>query len=288
MSVAHDASPGAWAAAEGGDLATAIQLLAREAVLAGLGPVTPMDQDGPSAKEAAWRRLLMGSALVSDLDFVGRAVVGARVVWLDEALVSPLTARRWTGEEQVFVPFPQGVAVMHFPTASWDEPRHEIVAPRRFATRLRRSVGGTVRAGVSAPTGSPCDLPALLGDAKVASELATAEEPVVLAEECWADVALRRVSLSCAGALAAGNPLTQLVMDDPKGGRELVASLAAWIRHGRDTSAAAATLHLHPNTLRYRLRRVSELTGVDLDDPRQRLVIELMVLVGGPELVAAR
>lgn len=34
-------------------------------------------------------------------------------------------------------------------------------------------------------------------------------------------------------------------------------------------------LHLHPNTLRYRLRRAAEITGIDLKDPLQRLVAHL-------------
>jgi DNA-binding PucR family transcriptional regulator len=36
-------------------------------------------------------------------------------------------------------------------------------------------------------------------------------------------------------------------------------------------AAAASVLHLHPNTLRYRLRRSSELFELSLDDPDGRL-----------------
>ena len=43
------------------------------------------------------------------------------------------------------------------------------------------------------------------------------------------------------------------------------------------TTKAAEALLLHPNTLRYRLRRMQELTGLDLKDPTDRLVAELQL-----------
>lgn len=48
-------------------------------------------------------------------------------------------------------------------------------------------------------------------------------------------------------------------------------------------ATAAKRLVLHPNTLRYRLRRARERFGVDLDDPDTRLMMSLVVrLVGRP------
>jgi GAF domain-containing protein len=53
---------------------------------------------------------------------------------------------------------------------------------------------------------------------------------------------------------------------------ELVKSLRAHLDAFGDVGAAAAALHVHPNTLRYRLRRIKELSGIDIDDPDQRLL----------------
>jgi hypothetical protein len=39
-------------------------------------------------------------------------------------------------------------------------------------------------------------------------------------------------------------------------------------------------MSVHPNTIRYRLRRVRKLTGIDLDDPDDRLVAWLQLLRG--------
>ncbi len=47
----------------------------------------------------------------------------------------------------------------------------------------------------------------------------------------------------------------------------LLDALRAHIAHGDDRKAAAARLHVHPNTFSYRLRRVAELTGIDPTTP---------------------
>lgn len=45
---------------------------------------------------------------------------------------------------------------------------------------------------------------------------------------------------------------------------ELVRSVEVWLAQDRSTGRAARALHLHPNTLAYRLRRFAELTGQDV------------------------
>ncbi|MET7333549.1 helix-turn-helix domain-containing protein [Nonomuraea sp. NPDC005650] len=47
---------------------------------------------------------------------------------------------------------------------------------------------------------------------------------------------------------------------------DLLLTLEAYLRHGRARRATAAGLHVHPNTLDYRLRRVAELTGLSPAD----------------------
>lgn len=44
-------------------------------------------------------------------------------------------------------------------------------------------------------------------------------------------------------------------------GPDLLESLEAYLAHDADRRSAAAALHVHPNTLDYRLRRIAELTG---------------------------
>lgn len=54
-------------------------------------------------------------------------------------------------------------------------------------------------------------------------------------------------------------------------------TLCAWFENDQDAAATAAQLHLHVNTVRYRLRRAQEITGVDLSDWDQRLVAQVQL-----------
>ncbi|MEU0430799.1 helix-turn-helix domain-containing protein [Streptomyces sp. NPDC006290] len=56
--------------------------------------------------------------------------------------------------------------------------------------------------------------------------------------------------------------------------RHLLEALTAYIDSG-SANAAARALHLHPQSLRYRLRRVHELTGRDPRDPWHRLTLDI-------------
>jgi sugar diacid utilization regulator len=66
----------------------------------------------------------------------------------------------------------------------------------------------------------------------------------------------------------------------------LVATLRAFLDHAGSMPRTAEALHLHRTSLYYRLDRITELTGLDLDDGRDRLLLHLGLLVldlrGGP------
>ena len=73
------------------------------------------------------------------------------------------------------------------------------------------------------------------------------------------------------------HPLRRLQEHDARAGGDLVASLTAWCRAGFDVPAAAASLHVHANTLRYRLKRATEVSGLDVTRPRQLLALQLLL-----------
>jgi DNA-binding PucR family transcriptional regulator len=58
-------------------------------------------------------------------------------------------------------------------------------------------------------------------------------------------------------------------------GRQLLNTLRAYIEGGGRIQHVAQALHLHPNTLRQRLRRIESVTGFSLNDPDERLLLEL-------------
>src|SRR5215217_6296290 len=55
----------------------------------------------------------------------------------------------------------------------------------------------------------------------------------------------------------------------------LGSTLDAWLRHRGRTEAVAKALHVHPQTVRYRLAKLRELFGARLDDPDGRFDLEL-------------
>ena len=53
----------------------------------------------------------------------------------------------------------------------------------------------------------------------------------------------------------------------------LLRTLSAWFRHHSHPTATARALHIHRNTLDYRLQKVAELTGLNLDETDDRLLL---------------
>ncbi|GAA1217283.1 helix-turn-helix domain-containing protein [Microbacterium maritypicum] len=76
-------------------------------------------------------------------------------------------------------------------------------------------------------------------------------------------------------------PVAQLLAQDREKGTHLVETLRAWLDAFGDVAVAAARVYTHPNTFRYRLRRLSEISGLDLTDPEARFsaMVQLRLLV---------
>jgi hypothetical protein len=77
-------------------------------------------------------------------------------------------------------------------------------------------------------------------------------------------------------ALTAGK-VAALAEQDAVRGTAWVATLRAYFDAFGDMAAAAAAVNVHPNTFRYRLRRITEVFGLNLADPDERLVAELQL-----------
>lgn len=76
--------------------------------------------------------------------------------------------------------------------------------------------------------------------------------------------------------------LARLMAYDERHHANLVETLQAWLDAFGDVTAAAESLYVHPNTFRYRLRRLAEVGEIDLADPDQRFVAMLQLRVLGP------
>ncbi|HEY0119628.1 MAG TPA: helix-turn-helix domain-containing protein [Cellulomonas sp.] len=67
----------------------------------------------------------------------------------------------------------------------------------------------------------------------------------------------------------------------------LLDTLEAYLGTGRSLEAAARTLYVHPNTVRYRLRRVTDVTGWDPLDARDCYVLQTAIALGRLDGAAA-
>ncbi|HWC22703.1 MAG TPA: helix-turn-helix domain-containing protein [Flexivirga sp.] len=69
----------------------------------------------------------------------------------------------------------------------------------------------------------------------------------------------------------------------PESTRErLVETLTSWLRHFGSRREVAEELHIHPQTVRYRLDQLREIFGEALDDPAQRAQLFLALVWGAP------
>jgi len=86
----------------------------------------------------------------------------------------------------------------------------------------------------------------------------------------------------------AGRALEPLQGETAASRARLSATLHAWLREQGRTEAVARELHVHPQTVRYRLARLRELFGDVLERPDGRFELEVALragarYTGGPE-----
>lgn len=74
--------------------------------------------------------------------------------------------------------------------------------------------------------------------------------------------------------------LGKLVAYDTKNNSEMVKTLDAYFLAGNSPTEAAERLHLHRNTLLYRLQRIEDILGIDLHDPEICLALHLALRIG--------
>ncbi|WP_345789780.1 PucR family transcriptional regulator [Nocardia panacis] len=74
------------------------------------------------------------------------------------------------------------------------------------------------------------------------------------------------------------DPRLQGLFDyDRKHSANLCESVETYLREHGDVRTAATLLCVHPNTLRYRVRRVEHILGIDLGDPGDRMLLEVQL-----------
>jgi sugar diacid utilization regulator len=229
---------------------------------------------------AALLRLLSGAGDEADAALLPIPLPGARVV-----VLRPRDGRRLSfllgglaSERHLLIVEDAGCAVAlvrHLPrNADDDQALKSAIRAATLATRLQPDV----HAGISAPLQTDVDVCSAARDAADAGRLAAERsQPWLCVDEVWADLVAQRVRDLLPQCLTSDHPLARLLAHDRHHGSAFAPTVGAWLAHQGDTIKTAQHLCLHPNTLRYRLRRARELCGIDLGDSTQMLVAQLLL-----------
>jgi DNA-binding PucR family transcriptional regulator len=156
-----------------------------------------------------------------------------------------------------------------------------------IGTQVRESIadwrpGFTVSVGFSAPVDAP------VGVGTAHREVRAVMDTLARFKRWGQVVAVPELGLT--GLLAGvsddrlvefvNRHLGALVEHDRARGGNLIPTLKAYLEAG-EQQAAARRLRVHPNTLRYRLDRIREISGAELDDAETRLNLAVALRVQG-------
>ncbi|WP_019932828.1 CdaR family transcriptional regulator [Nocardia sp. BMG111209] len=171
---------------------------------------------------------------------------------------------------RLYVLFPEHHSVDR--VASW---------ARQVIGRLGEHFGLELRGAIAAPVDGLADVARARAEADRVLDRTTAlpdAEPVTTLARSRTTVLLAEILAAVGARPDLRDPRVDLLEEhDRKYSARLRASLDAYLRRYGDVRSAAADLGIHPNTLRYRIRRAAELMGMDLDSDADRLLLEIQL-----------
>ena len=162
-------------------------------------------------------------------------------------------------------------------------PGEAVLAAERFHASVKQIVRArTVVSAAVAPGDSVSTAYAdvvrthtMLGRSKVQAAITTVEDSFV-------DVVLHEVGEQLRSrAPELATPVSRLIAYDEQHQTDFVLSLVAYLRAFGQVQDAANELHIHTNTLRYRLRRLAEISGLDLQEHRARFLAMIELRLHG-------
>ena len=152
---------------------------------------------------------------------------------------------------------------------------------REITDAARRHLGLPLRGSVGCVVSGLGDVPESRREAdRILDAMLGADVPTEVAAlpDIQAEVLVSEVLTLLSAHPEIRDPrLTALVAHDSRHQGRLAETLLTYLNSFGDVRAAAAQLHVHPNTLRYRIRRAEELTGLELSRPDQRLLAMLQL-----------
>lgn len=161
-------------------------------------------------------------------------------------------------------------------------PADEADAARRWVSALHSALPEytTVSAGISG-VASATELAVAGPEAEeclALHELRSSHGPAPAYDDAWQDILLQRLRTAAqSGRAPSRGPVADLRRHDSIHRTQYVATLRAWLEAMGDLTEAGQRLDVHENTVRYRLRKMADVTTLDLRDAHMRVatMIEL-------------
>jgi hypothetical protein len=167
------------------------------------------------------------------------------------------------------------------PTPGSDAREQTIGLADRIIARVEQSLGVRMLAGIGSAVNGVADVPRSRRSAEQALKVLrqrSASGGVVHIEDVRAHaVLLELLDLAAQHPALGQGRLDHVLALDRERGTAHAETLRVYLDCWGDIPRAARRLGVHPNTMRYRVRRIVEITGLDLDDPDERIVTELQL-----------
>lgn len=149
------------------------------------------------------------------------------------------------------------------------------------ATHLRTAMGFPVRAAYRSVGGGLAAVPAAARDVEAALRLMTSGEiegNVVGCDEVEAVLYLTKLRDNCLDMESTHARVIESLLEyDTEHNSRYFETLNTYLKMAGDVALTSSALMIHRNTLRYRIARLSELFGIDLGNPDERLVLSLQM-----------
>lgn len=158
-------------------------------------------------------------------------------------------------------------------------PERLLALARDIVARARESLGVRLRAGIGSVVQHLRDVPRARVEADQVLRALASDASAV--EVCDYESAHERIVLTELRDFASERPhlrsraVVDLRAHDAAHGTNYVETLKAFLDAFGDIPRAAKAANVHANTFRYRLRRLVEISAINLHDPEERLLAEL-------------
>ncbi|WP_339153475.1 helix-turn-helix domain-containing protein [Actinomadura luteofluorescens] len=214
--------------------------------------------------------------------FAGEEPSGGSSGLLGERILHLLSLQMSSIDPATVVVLCEGVYYALVPTPD-ENGRARLAARVKPALSQLERMGAVMRAAIGTWGPGLAGLPAsrqMVDDLLQVARRSDVPHAVVTAEDLWPDLALLPVENAVGGAgFEPCAPLRRLIEHDAQQHTDYLTTLRVYLDEFGSVSKASERLVLHSNTLRHRLQRLGEISGLDLADPVQRLAVAVQLRV---------